>query len=79
MRRFPRSLFATEPEFEQAAAELIPELGPAAPDAEALQHDLHGVAKGLPLCERELHAQPAADRSVAMLVLVELDRPVVEG
>jgi uncharacterized repeat protein (TIGR02543 family) len=68
---------APEAELEQAAesqrAELLPELGPADRAAEALQHDLHRVAERLALRERELLAQPAAHRSLAVLVLVELE------
>lgn len=70
---------APQAELEQATADLLAELGSAYSDSEPLQDLVHRVSERPPLRRSELLPEPAPDRLVSVLVLVELQLVLDHG
>jgi hypothetical protein len=66
------SQVAAQAKLKKPSARLLAKLRCANPDAEPLKDLVHRVAERTPLRRRELLAESAQDRGVAVLVLVEL-------
>jgi len=64
---------AAQSELEQSLPELSPVFGAADPDTDHLKDAIHRGSEGASLARREFLAEPAQNRVVSVLVLVELD------